>query len=376
MTDERWDIPDDERAVWEALDGVAPKPIPSDASARIERALGATLVGLWARGGPVRSRKTLAAALVLVMAGGGAAGFGIGVAHARSATAAAADGAHGPAAAATPSATGAPSRATGAPEQQRYLLLVHDNEAIDRAVQELGLATVVDRYATWARGLAEQGRLLGAEQLTPAAQWIGPAAPASSSVSGYFLIRATSEAEAVALARRSPHAELGGVVEVRGIVRGPPPAPPASTPEDEPAPPDTQVSPVETLGWMAGCWVDESGPSRVEELWTAPGGGVMLGASRTVRDGALRSFEHLLLQARGDGAIYRASPSGQATTEFASIHLSDTLVVFENPEHDFPRRISYRRVSGDSLRARVEGPGADGSATGFVIRYGRSGCPG
>jgi hypothetical protein len=141
------------------------------------------------------------------------------------------------------------------------------------------------------------------------------------------------------------------------------------------APPAAQVPPVETLAWMSGCWSAEQGSSTVEELWTRPAGGVMLGLSRTLRDGSLGSFEHLLLQSRGDTAIYRASPSGQATTEFASTRVSDTLAVFENPEHDFPRTISYRKAPGDSLHARVEGPGADGMVEGFDIRYGRSSCP-
>ncbi|HUP18535.1 MAG TPA: DUF6265 family protein [Gemmatimonadota bacterium] len=136
------------------------------------------------------------------------------------------------------------------------------------------------------------------------------------------------------------------------------------------------ASPVEVLGWMAGCWARESAASSMEEVWTRPRGGIMLGVSRTVRGGAATGFEHLLLHARGDTVIYRASPSGQATTEFAATHLSDTLAVFENPRHDFPRIIAYRPAAGDSLHARVEGPGRDGSPTGFVVRYGRSRCPG
>lgn len=131
---------------------------------------------------------------------------------------------------------------------------------------------------------------------------------------------------------------------------------------------------VGVLEWMAGCWAMQSRLSSAEELWTTPAGGIMLGLSRTIRDGAATGFEHLLLLARGDTVIYRASPSGQPTTEFAATHLSDTLAVFENPRHDFPRIIAYRRVAGDSLHARVEGPGRDGSPTGFVVRYARTRC--
>lgn len=35
--------------------------------------------------------------------------------------------------------------------------------------------------------------------------------------------------------------------------------------------------------------------------------------------------------------------------------VNDTLLVFSNPAHDFPQQVSYRRVSRDSMVARIEG---------------------
>ena len=40
--------------------------------------------------------------------------------------------------------------------------------------------------------------------------------------------------------------------------------------------------------------------------------------------------------------------------EFETRATSDTLVVFENPTHDFPQRIIYWK-DGNDLRARIEG---------------------
>jgi ketosteroid isomerase-like protein len=142
------------------------------------------------------------------------------------------------------------------------------------------------------------------------------------------------------------------------------------------AAPAVQAPAVETLMWMAGCWGRESGTAFTEEIWTRPRGGMMVGLSRTVRDGTAVAFEHLLIFERGDSVIYRASPSGQATTEFSAAVLSDTLAVFENPGHDFPQRILYRPAPGDSLHARIEGPGVDGGTRGADFRYGRTACPG
>ena len=108
----------------------------------------------------------------------------------------------------------------------------------------------------------------------------------------------------------------------------------------------------------------------------APGGGAMLGASRTVVAGAMREYEHLLLSARGDTLVYTASPSGQARTEFRSTQLTPELLRFENPQHDFPQVIQYRRAGADSVVARIEGPGPNNTTRGIDFPYRRVSCAG
>lgn len=88
----------------------------------------------------------------------------------------------------------------------------------------------------------------------------------------------------------------------------------------------------------------------------APAGGAMLGMSRTIVRDTVREWEHLVIRPTANGVAYTARPSRQAETSFAAEQLSDTLLVFANPAHDFPQRILYRRVGSDSLVARIEGP--------------------
>ncbi len=87
----------------------------------------------------------------------------------------------------------------------------------------------------------------------------------------------------------------------------------------------------------------------------APAGGMMTGTSRTVVQGTARAWEFLRIVATDSGLTYIALPSGQRETAFAATIVSDTLVVFENPSHDFPQRIAYRRVGADAISARVSG---------------------
>ena len=108
------------------------------------------------------------------------------------------------------------------------------------------------------------------------------------------------------------------------------------------------------LGWLTGCWEMRRGALVVEEQWMAPRGGTMLGMSRTARGDSTLEYELVVIRSRGDTLVYQAHPSGQPGAEFAATEVSDSHVVFANPAHDFPQRISYR-ARPDSLVARVEG---------------------
>jgi hypothetical protein len=109
------------------------------------------------------------------------------------------------------------------------------------------------------------------------------------------------------------------------------------------------------LHWLAGCWELSRGTRTTLEMWMPPAGGVMLGASRTLSAGVLREWEQLRLSVRDGRVIYTATPSAQAQTEFTASAVSDSGFTVENPTHDFPQRIIYRRRGADSLIARIEG---------------------
>jgi hypothetical protein len=91
-----------------------------------------------------------------------------------------------------------------------------------------------------------------------------------------------------------------------------------------------------------------------EEHWMAPRGGTMLGMSRTVRDGRTVEFEFLQIRSGEGTLVYEARPSGQPMAIFPLESAADGTVTFENPSHDFPQRIIYRRTAA-GIAARIEG---------------------
>jgi hypothetical protein len=127
---------------------------------------------------------------------------------------------------------------------------------------------------------------------------------------------------------------------------------------------------LERLSWLAGCWVQQRPSGTVEEYWMKPAGGTMLGMGRTVRDGKTIEYEFVQIREVDGKLTYVAKPSGQAEATFPIKTFSDSEVVFENPTHDFPQRVIYRRTADGSVHGRVEGT-VKGQTRGVDFPYSR-----
>ena len=126
--------------------------------------------------------------------------------------------------------------------------------------------------------------------------------------------------------------------------------------------------------WMAGCWSGQSGPMTFEEQWTRPVSGSMMGMSRVLKAGRVAFSEFMRIDTKDGALVYTPRiGSKQAPVEFRLKSQSDSEVVFENPVHDFPQRILYRRT-GDELRGRIEGT-ASGKARSEDFPMKRVSCP-
>jgi hypothetical protein len=112
---------------------------------------------------------------------------------------------------------------------------------------------------------------------------------------------------------------------------------------------------VDNLAWIAGGWQGKMGRAENEEHWLAPKGGAMLGMSRTVAGGRMVMFEFLRIEQRADGIFYVAQPKGRPPVDFKLTRSSEKEAVFENPQHDHPKRIAYRLQQDGSLVAHLEG---------------------
>ena len=133
-----------------------------------------------------------------------------------------------------------------------------------------------------------------------------------------------------------------------------------------------QTTTLSDISWIAGDWQTAPGGRRqIEEHWTAVAGGSMMGVSRTIEvTGAgdkTVEFEYLRIEQRADAIYYVAHPKARCPgTDFKLTRASATEAVFENPQHDFPKRIIYRKTD-DGLTASIDaGEGSKGMS--FVFK--------
>ena len=118
--------------------------------------------------------------------------------------------------------------------------------------------------------------------------------------------------------------------------------------------------------WLTGSWVTVRGSRTIEELWNEPRGGMMQAVGRTTQGERLVEFEFVRIVQRKGSLVYIAQPNGRPPTEFALAAHGPDSVRFENPAHEFPQVVCYRRVRADSVVAVVS---ATSGGKDLAIRF-------
>jgi hypothetical protein len=168
-----------------------------------------------------------------------------------------------------------------------------------------------------------------------------------------------------ALATASPALAAGGPVAPAATAAAAPAAAPA--PEAAPAAPLR----VADLGWLAGAWRGTLGGAAIEEHWSAPDGGEMLGMFRWDREPPI--YELLLIADTPEGAVMRLRHFGpdlvaweekEGALVFRPVEHGPCWALFAEEGDEAERtRLRYAREDdGDLLIQVIERrDGADGS---------------
>ena len=121
--------------------------------------------------------------------------------------------------------------------------------------------------------------------------------------------------------------------------------------------------PVKMFHWLKGSWQMQTRRGIITEKWAVANDSTLAGESFMTRaDGTELPLEKIELAYRNGQYYYIPTvknQNGEQPVAFKITSRSETGFVAENPQHDFPKRISYTLVNADSIHAVID----DGATT-------------
>ena len=121
--------------------------------------------------------------------------------------------------------------------------------------------------------------------------------------------------------------------------------------------PETKV---DSFKWMLGSWtMKKKNGSTIMEGWDKINDSTLGGESLNISmTGQSKVLENLTLAYRNGTYYYFSQVTGQNNGESVKFKItshSENGFVAENPEHDFPKRITYNLINKDSIHAFIDG---------------------
>lgn len=117
---------------------------------------------------------------------------------------------------------------------------------------------------------------------------------------------------------------------------------------------------MEDLLWLVDSWINIGGETVSYEHWKKADDSLLEGSSETIKNGNTVFSEKLKIVKEKEGIYYVAEVKHNPLPVYFKLTMvSKNKAVFENPQHDFPQKITYEIEQG-TLHAFIEGPGRSG----------------
>ena len=115
---------------------------------------------------------------------------------------------------------------------------------------------------------------------------------------------------------------------------------------------------IKIADWLIGNWENTSPDGVLTENWQKLNDSTFSAASYLIKGKDTIHFESIILAQKGETLSYLATVKGQNDDKpvaFPSTAASDKQLVFENPKHDYPQKITYTKGASNTLTAEVTG---------------------
>jgi hypothetical protein len=116
---------------------------------------------------------------------------------------------------------------------------------------------------------------------------------------------------------------------------------------------------LEKMNWLIGNWENKMDDGILSETWKKENDSTFSGKSYfIVNSKDTVHSETIILTQLNNQLIYSPTVKGQNNDESVDFKLSsesEDTFVFENPKHDYPQKIVYKKVTKNSLVATISG---------------------
>lgn len=119
-----------------------------------------------------------------------------------------------------------------------------------------------------------------------------------------------------------------------------------------------EFSVIENASWLIGEWQNTSSEGILTETWEKLNDSTYAGKSFFVIGKDTVSSETIRLEQHGKTLLYIPTVKDQNNEQPISFALTSSTthqMVFENPKHDFPQKISYTQTNKTALIAEISG---------------------
>ena len=128
-------------------------------------------------------------------------------------------------------------------------------------------------------------------------------------------------------------------------------------------------SSLDAIDWLLGDWQTSQMNNKITtESWWQVSDYSFEGLGQSLHDGAIKSSESLRLVEMSDAVFYIAKVThNPMPIAFQLTTCTREEATFENPEHDFPKRIEYSLINAQTIQVYV----SDGANKGFTLNFTR-----
>ena len=120
----------------------------------------------------------------------------------------------------------------------------------------------------------------------------------------------------------------------------------------------SSCSSLNKASWLLDTWESQTSRGSVYEVWTKEGKQELVAKSYKLNGTDTILLETVQIVKENGQLYYIPTVSTQnegKPVRFSLVEMTKTTFTFENPEHDFPQTISYRKIGKDSLIAEIAG---------------------